>query len=136
MKVCKAAFWSIFAVSDGRINKALKAQSETSGAPHTDRRGHHEPQNKISDQRKGFVREHIESFPKYRSHYSRKDNPNRSYLSPTLSIAKMFELYRIKCSEAEVEPVSEWVYRRIFNTEYNLCFGRYGKKVLFMHIFL
>ena len=136
VKVCKAAFRSIFAVSDGRINRALKAQSEASGAPHTDRRGHHEPKNKISDQRKGFVREHIESFPKYRSHYSRKDNPNRSYLSPTLSIAKMFELYRIKCSEAEVEPVSEWVYRRIFNTEYNLCFGRYGKKVLFMHIFL
>ena len=35
VKVCKAAFRSIFAVSDGRINRALKA----SGAPHTDRRG-------------------------------------------------------------------------------------------------
>ena len=79
--------------------------------------------------RKTFVKEHIESFPKYRSHYSRKDNPHRSYLSPTLSTSKMFELYKTKCSEVEMEPVSEWMYRKIFNTEYNLCFGRYDDEI-------
>lgn len=124
VQVCKAAFRSIFAVSDGRINRALKAQNAALGAPHTDRRGRHVPKNKITDERKVFVREHIESFPKYQSHYSRKDNPNRSYLSPCLSLSKMFELYKVKCSLAKVDPVSEWVYRKLFNTEYNLSFGR------------
>ena len=67
VKVCKVAFRSIFAVSDGRINRALKAQSAPSGAPHTDRRGRHEPKNKVTEERKAFIRKHIESFPKYRS---------------------------------------------------------------------
>ena len=71
-----------------------------------------------------LVREHI---------YSRNNNPNRSYLSPTLSIAKMFKLYKVKCTEADVAPVSEWVYRETFNTEYNLSFGRYGRNVYNIH---
>ena len=61
MKVCIGAFHSIFAVSEGRINRALKAQSAASGAPHTDRRGRHEPINKITEEREGFVRQHIEA---------------------------------------------------------------------------
>ena len=69
-----------------------------------------------------FLRQHIESSPSYQSYYSRKDNPNRSYLSPTLSLAKMFELYKVKCTQANV------VYRKIFNTEYNISFGRYGRR--------
>jgi len=72
-----------------------------------------------------FVKERIESFPKYRSHYSRNDNPHRSYLSPMLSVPKMYSLYKEKCSETNEQPVSEWMYRKIFNTEYNLSFGRY-----------
>ena len=69
-----------------------------------------------------IVKEHIESFPKYRSHYSRQDNPNRSYPSPFLSLSKMYALYKEKCTEDD--QVSEWVCRKIFNTEYNLYFGR------------
>ena len=125
VKVCKVTFRSIFAVSGGRINQALKAQSAALGAPHTDRRGRHEPINKVTEEQKVFGRQHIESFPKYRSHYSWKDNPNRSYLAPILSLAKMFELYKVKCTEADSVP---WVYRKIFNTECSLPFGRYGRR--------
>ena len=123
VQVCKEAFKSIFSVSDGRISRALKAQALL-GYPHTDQRGRHEPANKTTHDRKEYVREHIKSFPIYRSHYSRSDNPNRHYLSPTLSLSMMFQLYKEKCTEDGRQPVSEWIYRNIFNQEYNLSFGR------------
>ena len=110
-QVCKKA---VFAVSDGRITRALKAQAAAGGSPHADKRGRHEPKNKTSEAKIKIVKEHIESFPKYCSHYSRQDNPNRSYLSPGLSLTKMYTLYKEKC--AEDDQVSEWVYRKVFNT--------------------
>ena len=90
-----------------------------------DSRGRHTPGNKTSQEDVAYVKKHIESFPAYESHYSRKSNPNRKYLSPDLSIAKMYALYKQKCTQDSKKPVSDWVYRRIFNEEYNLTFGRY-----------
>ncbi len=123
-RVCKTAFLSIFAVSNGRLNRAIKAQALEGGTPHTDQRGRHEPSNKTTEESRKFVKEHIEQFPRYESHYSRQDNPHRQYLSPSLSIAKMYSLYKDECSECEQQPVSSWTYRKIFNCEYNFSFGR------------
>jgi len=124
LQVRKTAFRSIFAVSDGRINRALKAQAAAGGSPHTDQRGRHEPGNKTSAARVQNMKQHIESFPKYRSHYSQKDNPSRCYLSPSLSLSKMYHLYQEKCAKENLQPVSEWMYRKIFNCDCNLSFGR------------
>ena len=125
-RVCKTAFLSIFAISNGRLSRALAAQVAGGGVPHTDQRGRHVPANKTPEEKIQIVREHIERFPRYESHYSRSDNPNRRYLSPSLSIATMYELYKEACDENNEQPVKEWKYREIFNTEYNLSFGRYA----------
>ena len=78
-----------------------------------DQRGRHEPRNKTGEHDLTFVKEHISSFPQYESHYSRRANPHRKYLSPDLSAAKMYGLYKELCSNEEREPVSEWVYRSL-----------------------
>ena len=44
-----------------------------------------------------FVQEHISCFPKYKSHYSRSDNPSKHYLNPDLTINKMYQLYKEEC---------------------------------------
>lgn len=124
-RVCKTAFLSIFAISNGHLSRALQGQVANEGLPHSDQRGRHEPSNKTPEERVGYVKEHIETFPTYESHYSRSDNPNRKYLSPSLSISAMYDLYKTLCGEKNEVPVSEWKYRHIFNTEYNLSFGRY-----------
>ena len=72
-----------------------------------DMRGRHSPANKTSEDSLVFVKEHTDSFPQYESHYSRDDNPHRKYLSPDLSISKMY----ILCTKQEKLPVSEWIYR-------------------------
>ena len=124
VRVCKVAFLRIHAVSNGRLSRALKSQSDNGGSPHNDKRGKHVPSNKISDEDLRGVKEHIESFPKYQSHYSHVDNPHRHYLSPDPSITTMYMMYKDVCAATSKTPVSEWTYRREFNTKFNLSFGR------------
>ena len=89
-----------------------------------DKRGRHEPGNKTPEEAICYVKQHIASFPQYESHYSRTDNPNRKYLSPDLTVSKMYSMYKATCTDDGKEPVSEWVYRQTFNEHFNLCFGR------------
>ena len=79
------------------------------------------------------IKSHIKSFPANESHYLRKDTV-RKYLSPDLSVATMHDMYLQKyeadihqrrlVGEAMKPQVSYKVYRRIFNTCFNLSFGR------------
>ena len=79
------------------------------------------------------------------SHYSRKDSPQKRFLSPDLSVSKMYNLYleahepEILAREKEIvkarrenlpvpaklKPVvTVHAYRRVFNSDFNLGFGR------------
>ena len=123
-RVCKEAFLRIHGVLNGRVNRALQAQHQIGGSPPSDRRGKHEPKNKTKKDNLGFAKAHIDSFPKYKSHYSRADNPHKHFLSPNLSIEKMYRLYKQKCQDESKPVVSAWVYRRTFNECFNLSFGK------------
>jgi hypothetical protein len=120
--VCKAFFKGVIGVSDGRISRVLK--KKVNGTPLTDNRGNHVPHNKTSDAELQYVREFIGKFPTYTSHYSRKKNPNRSYLTPDMNISKMYELLKGQYREDRplCEPIIEHVFRYIFNHEVNLHF--------------
>ena len=122
-RICKVAFLRIHAISNGRVDRALKAQKISGGAPHIDKRGRHRPANKTAEEDINMVKAHIKSFPSYKSHYSRKDNPSRKFLSPCLSVQKMYELYKERCDEEDTHKVSEWVYRKVFNESFNFSFG-------------
>lgn len=71
------------------------------------------------------IREHIKQFPRRKSHYSRSSNRKREYLDEGLSISCMYRLYLDKYEpEAGRDPqAKEWLYRNIFNEEFNLTFG-------------
>ena len=97
-------------MSNGRLARAPKAQAKIGGSLRPDARGSHNPANKTSDADIDAVKERILSFPKYLSHYSRADNPNRHYLSPDLSVTRMYLLCKDSCSTQDNVPVSEWVY--------------------------
>ena len=112
------AFLRLHGVSSGRLTRLLSNQAEHGGVPKLDSRGHKEPPNKTSEEDLALVHSHIKSFPVYDSHYSRSDNPDRTYLSPDLSIAKMYYLHKEKCDNKEQRAVSEWVYWKVFNEEH------------------
>lgn len=116
VQVCKTYFRQTFQVSDGRIHSS-SIRDDVSCVK--DKRGRLTPGNKvdITD-----VVNHIKSFPAYHSHYTRAHNPNRKYLSPDLTIKKMYDLYVQWCDENQKNPVKEKMYYQVFSTNFNLHF--------------
>lgn len=112
-QVCKQYFIDTYKISNGRLIRALKRGQSSS--PGEDLRGKHPPGNKTPEQKIEGVRNHIQSFPAYQSHYTREHNPNRKYLDTNLNIRTMYTLYKEKCDEENSSPVSEAMYRKIFH---------------------
>ncbi|KAJ8890794.1 hypothetical protein PR048_010303 [Dryococelus australis] len=87
-----------------------------------DKQGCGVPSNKIAGEMMNSVREYIKPFPSYQSHYTRAKNPNRRYLSTDLNVRIMYNLINDFCSKKDVLPVTNYIYRRVSNTEFNLHF--------------
>ena len=85
--VCQKAFCIVHGFGPKRLQvlrrKVLTGQLEL------DRRGKHGNHATVGEEVKERIREHIRSLPARRSHYSRKDNSNRLYLTADLSIARL-----------------------------------------------
>jgi len=83
-----------------------------------DPRGKTNSANKTSLKNIAEIKSFIEKFPVYESHYSLHKSTNRKYLAPDLNINKLYSLY----SEQVTYPVSSFVFRKMFNEEFNLSF--------------
>ena len=128
VQVCKASFCALHAIGKRRIEN-LVDKLTTGIFVASDQRGKHKSRpHAISEGTKQKIREHINTFPRRKSHYSRSDNRKREYLNEGLSISRMHKLYVEKyephVKETGAKPeVKEWLYRKIFNEEFNLSFG-------------
>lgn len=121
VKVCKKMFLKTLQTDSAKIHRALKKVTEGTV---TDLRGKHIPHNKAPEERINYVKMHITSFPRYRSHYCREDNPNKMFLHHGLNLSIMYRLYKEKMSEDNLvsEIVSQSLYENIFYKEFNLSF--------------
>ena len=117
VKVCKEFFQNTLQVSAGWIDRVLKNKGENSTPP-SDRRGKGPSANKTSPEKIAEVKNFIEKFPAYESHYALHKSTNRKYMAPDLNIIKLYTLY----TEQVTNPVSSFVFRKIFNEEFNLSF--------------
>jgi len=122
VRVCKEFFKKVLLVSDGRVSRATSQKKN--GVSKSDQRGKHEPHNKTPAADILYVKDFIEKFPTYTSHYSRAKNPNRTYLSPSLNISIMYEMYKTQCSNENPvqKPVSQHKFREVFNESFNISF--------------
>ena len=66
------------------------------------------------------ARNHIKSFPKVKSH--RRVSTNIEYLESHLTVSKMYDCYKEKCINDNIEPVEKFMYYHIFSTEFNVGF--------------
>ncbi|CAH1993091.1 unnamed protein product [Acanthoscelides obtectus] len=115
------AYIRVLKVSDGRITRVLVNKSKAMPAP-TDGRGKQPSANKTPDHKVDKVKEFIERFPSYQSHYSRKKNPHRRYLAPDLNLSIMYDLYKKQLSLKDEQPVSKYIFSEIFSKQFNLHF--------------
>lgn len=111
VRVCKEAFLSMHGVPNSRLTVSGRTV-------HSDQRERHEPNNTTKSDTIGSIKMHINSFPQYKYHYSRKDNPNREFLTPYLTIQKMYQLYKEKCEDENTQAASEFIYHKVFNEEF------------------
>ena len=122
VKVCKPFFEATLDVKP-RVIQHLMEKARDSPTPVSDLRGRHKPGNTLNKERVRYVKDHINSFPTVESHYCRSST-KRQYLARNLSVQKMFELYKRRCAQDGETPVAVHMYRKIFNTGYNLGFHR------------
>jgi hypothetical protein len=126
VQVCKSAFQSLYQIGKKKVAVVQEKIKQGHCAPSPDKRGRHDNRpHKIDDEVKAYIKAHISSFPAEESHYSRHKNPHKKYLSPLLTLAKMYKMYIEKCEEdgqAQKYKREMSSYAKIFNTEFNLSF--------------
>ncbi|CAF4946081.1 unnamed protein product [Pieris macdunnoughi] len=95
------------------VRTALKkARRGVGNIPSPDKRGHHIPCNKFSEDNIKFANDHIDSFPKVPSHWCRKDT-KKIYLETILNKEKMYELYKQQCLENHKKPIGKTSYKEL-----------------------
>lgn len=121
-QVCKMFFLGTLDISAKRVETALKKKMN-SGVTEHDKRGLNPAPNKISEEQKNSVRDHIKSLPVVDSHYCRCSS-KRKYLPSGLSENRLYQDYINYCEENGALPVSSYYYKHIFTTEFNYGFHR------------
>lgn len=126
VQICKKEFLAVHGLQKSKKRVDLLQQQISAGfaTPKSDGRGKHSNhKNKVPEEAYRLAKEHIESIPRYTSHYSRKKNPGKSYIDHDLNITSLyFEYYIPWCEERGIQPVSKDKYRRIFCTDFNIGF--------------
>ncbi|KAG5872730.1 hypothetical protein JTB14_036118 [Gonioctena quinquepunctata] len=122
IEVCQIMFLNTFDLTLKKVRVITEKNIlSESGICAEDRRGKHSNHPKVPDKDREEIRRHIKMFPSYESHYSRS-HTKKQYLSPDLSISKMYRLYVTYCLEKNITPRNEALYRKIFVEEFNLSF--------------
>lgn len=134
-RVCKLAFANIHGISRKRVELIARYLSNDVTTP-PEKRGKHDTRlNRKSAAAVAQVHEHILSVPRRSSHYSRRDNIKRYYLSPELSISKLYELYLERYEPDARKPsdndninkpkavISGDFYYRYFKANFNYSFA-------------
>ena len=89
VRVCKSAFLSTLRLkTGGRVIEFVRHKTTSGSSPTIDHRGSWF-RKEIHLVEKDKIREHIESYKSYVSHYTRKNAPNRRYLDSELNIVTM-----------------------------------------------
>lgn len=112
IQICKKTFMDIFKVSQKRITVLIN-KKKMGLTTYSDQRTSHKKSKFTGDDRK-MVREHILSFPRVVSHYSRAKT-EKEYLSPDLNVHRMFKAYLKKHPTSHV---SYKYYKGVFKKDF------------------
>lgn len=115
IRVCQKAFCSIHGFGSKRLQVLRRKiqQDSCEAGIEPDKRGKHTNHHSVSEEVCELIRDHIKSFPSRKSHYSRSDNPKRTYLSPELSICRMYQDFLSKHDPEYVHMKEENEKRKV-----------------------
>lgn len=114
VRICLKTFCDTFGVTPRRVQlcgeKILKGDMVGS-----DKRGGARKNAENIEWSEKII-QHIKSFPTYESHYSRKKNPNKLFLSPDLNVCRMYRHFLAEYAPNHIgkPPVTRQWYHEIF----------------------
>lgn len=117
LRVCRKTLCNIYQITPRRL-QILQDKIKFKKNLDDSRGLHDNRKNKIPDETKELVKNHISSFPTQENHYSRNES-QKMCLNPDLNVKKMWELF---CAQHPTSCTLS-LYRDIFNSEFNLRFG-------------
>jgi len=120
IKVCKEFYFGVIQVDECRVRNMYAKMATGKGKEYEDMRGKCTKQ-RTPEAAMNFVRAHISSYPRMPSHYCRATT-KKEYLEPGLSLAVMYDMYKVECAKKDLTPLKISMYRKLFNTEYNISF--------------
>ena len=113
--VCKEALCSLFAISKKKIEDYPNKKPRFWILLHLLIKEAHKVPDGVAD----TIKSHIEQFTAEISHYSRNRNFYRKYLSPTLSLNQLYNLYIEKCNDEDLPEeykIKKCSYNKIYST--------------------
>lgn len=122
LKVCKKCFVLTIGETNSFVEECLKKKQKSAVPgiiPSQSKRGSAPSANKHDTETRDLVKKHINSFPRYESHYTRKQTA-KQYLPSHLNVSLMHNLY-MEDTEYGANKVSRTVYSEIFH-QMNLSF--------------
>lgn len=117
-QVCQKCFRQCFDETESYIKTVIKKKLEQPTTEFRDHRGSGAGTNKIPENVAQIVRDHINSFPAYESHYTRRDTSCK-YFHADLTLKQMHKLY---CDKHETNTVSQTKYYQIFKGKFKIYF--------------
>lgn len=118
LRVCQKTLCNVYQITPRRLQ--ILQEKIKFNKPLDDNRGLHDNRpNKVPNETKELVKNHISMFPKQENHYSRSDS-QKMCLNPDLTVRKMWELFRAEHADTSCTLS---FYRDIFNSDFNLRFG-------------
>ncbi|XP_072393520.1 uncharacterized protein [Diabrotica undecimpunctata] len=119
-QVCNTFFKNTLVINNRTIFTTTR-KKDKHGCLLTDQRGRHGKQKRINEEVLQGIRDHINSFPRKKSHYCR-DRTNKEYLDGSLNISTMYHLYVESCTLNNKQVAKISMYSKILNTETNIAF--------------
>lgn len=118
IKVCQKCFKQCFDETESFLKSVVKKKLEQPHKEFVDKRGALLGTNQLPQIVVDNIKKHINSFPSYESHYSRK-HTSLKYFHADLTIAEMYRLY---CEEFSSEAASLSKYTEIFKSKTIIIF--------------
>lgn len=118
--VCQQFLAATLNISDKTIYSIVK--NATWGCAKEDMRGKCEPPNKTKESTLDAVKKFIKNLPAVPSHYCRQDS-SKVYLSQEFkNMSNLYNLYKKHYVEQGIDVVSERIFRKIFQENFNIGF--------------
>lgn len=118
-RVCANFFNKCLQVSNSKVYEVLKSAVTNPNA--IDNRGK-KSARKANRSDIEFLKLFIRKFPAHKSHYCLSTHTR--FLDPSLNIKKLYKIYCSNCDTDRRNKLSEWHFRKIFNTKFNLSFHK------------